>query len=84
MIALDPNNLDARVNLGVLLFFRGDYRAAIPQLRAAVAIQPDLWKQRALLGLAERQQHDEAGRGDLESAFPHLTEANSKWMSDRL
>ncbi|HEX3662987.1 MAG TPA: tetratricopeptide repeat protein [Acidobacteriaceae bacterium] len=74
VVALDPNNLDARVNLGVLLFFRGDYPAAIPQLRAAVAIHPDLWKQRALLGLAEKQVHDEASRADLESAFPHLTE----------
>jgi Tfp pilus assembly protein PilF len=74
VVALDPNNLDARVNLGVLLFFRGDYPAAIPQLRAAVAIQPDLWKQRALLGLAEKQVRDDASRADLEAAFPHLTE----------
>jgi Tfp pilus assembly protein PilF len=74
VVALDPDNLDARVNLGVLLFFRGDYRAAIPQLRAAVAIQPDLWKQQALLGLAEKQLREGAARADLESAFPHLTE----------
>jgi hypothetical protein len=26
MVALDPNNIDARGNLGVLLFFRGDLR----------------------------------------------------------
>ncbi|MGB7136026.1 MAG: tetratricopeptide repeat protein [Acidobacteriaceae bacterium] len=74
VVALDPSNLDARVNLGVLLFFRGDYAGAVPQLRAAVAIQPDLWKQRALLGLAEGQLHDTASRTDLEAAFPHLTE----------
>ncbi len=72
---LDPQNLDARTNLGVLLFFRGDYKAAVPQLRAALDIKPDLWKQRALLGLAEAQLQESAGsRADLEAAFPHLTE----------
>jgi tetratricopeptide (TPR) repeat protein len=73
---LDPQNVDARINLGVLLFFRGDYRGAAPQLRAALEIKPDLWKQRALLGLAEAQLQDkDASRADLEAAFPHLTEA---------
>jgi tetratricopeptide (TPR) repeat protein len=72
---LDPQNLDARTNLGVLLFFRGDYKGAVPQLRAALDIKPDLWKQRALLGLAEAQlQGNNASRADLEAAFPHLTE----------
>lgn len=74
VVSLDPNNLDARANLGVLLFFRADYSGAIPQLRAAVSIKPDLWKQRALLGLAEGQLHEESSRSDLEAAFPHLTE----------
>jgi tetratricopeptide (TPR) repeat protein len=73
---LDPQNLDARTNLGVLLFFRGDYKSAVPQLRAAIDIKPDLWKQRALLGLAEAQlQENDASRADLEAAFPYLTEA---------
>jgi tetratricopeptide (TPR) repeat protein len=72
---LDPQNLDARTNLGVLLFFRGDYKGAVPQLRAALDIKPDLWKQRALLGLAEAQlQEKDASRADLEAAFPYLTE----------
>ncbi|HEX4036519.1 MAG TPA: tetratricopeptide repeat protein [Acidobacteriaceae bacterium] len=74
VVALDPNDLDARVNLGVLLFFRGDYAGAVPQLRAAVAIKPDLWKQKALLGLAEGRLHDPGSQADLEAAFPHLTE----------
>jgi tetratricopeptide (TPR) repeat protein len=73
---LDPQNLDARTNLGVLLFFRGDYKSAVPQLRAAIDIKPDLWKQRALLGLAEAQlQENDASRADLEAAFPYLTKA---------
>jgi len=72
---LDPHDLDARTNLGVLLFFRGDYKAAVPQLRAALDMKADLWKQRALLGLAEAQLlENDASRADLEAAFPHLTE----------
>jgi tetratricopeptide (TPR) repeat protein len=75
VVALDPSNVDARANLGVLLFFRGDARGAIPQLRAALAIQPDLWRLRGLLGLAEGQLQDaQSSRADLEAAFPHLTD----------
>jgi tetratricopeptide (TPR) repeat protein len=75
VIELDPQNIDARTNLGVLLFFRGDYKGAVPQLRAALEIKPDLWKQRALLGLAEAQlQEKAASRSDLEAAFPHVTD----------
>jgi Tfp pilus assembly protein PilF len=75
VIASDPQNLDARTNLGVLLFFRRDFKGAVPQLRAACEIKPDLWKQRALLGLAEAQlQEKDASRSDLEAAFPHITD----------
>ena len=75
VVSLDPKNLDARANLGVLLFFQGEYEAALPQLRAAVEMKPDLWKIRSLLGIAERRTGDEAqGRIDLEAAYPHLEE----------
>jgi Tfp pilus assembly protein PilF len=73
LVALDPENIEAHGNLGVLLFFRGDYKDAVPQLNAAVKSQPDLWKLQALLGLAEgRLGESSASRTDLESAFPHL------------
>src|SRR5579863_2585858 len=76
VVALDPENADARGNLGVLLFFRGDYKDAVPQLRAAVKLQPDLWKLQALLGLGEASLGDSAAsQADLEAAFPHLKEA---------
>ena len=39
IVALDPNNVDAHGNLGVLLFFQGAYAEAIPQLRAALRSQ---------------------------------------------
>jgi tetratricopeptide (TPR) repeat protein len=75
IIALDPNNVDARGNLGVLLFFQGDYADAIPQLRAALKLQPGLWKIEALLGMSEKRTSDSQGAlGDLEKAFPNLQE----------
>ncbi len=73
IIALDPNNVDARGNLGVLLFFRGDYTNSIPQLREALKAKPALWKIQALLGIAEKRTGDlEAALRDLEKAFPKV------------
>jgi tetratricopeptide (TPR) repeat protein len=75
IVALEPNNVDARGNLGVLLFFQGAYTDAIPQLRAALKMQPALWKIQALLGMAEKRTGDvHAATGDLEKAFPRVKE----------
>jgi tetratricopeptide (TPR) repeat protein len=79
VLAIDPHNLDAQANLGVLLFFQGQYADAIPQLKAAVEMKADLWKIRSLLGMAERRTGDDKeGRGDLEAAYPHLDEEKLK------
>jgi tetratricopeptide (TPR) repeat protein len=75
IIALDPNNVDARGNLGVVLFFQGVYPDAIPQFRAALKVRPTLWKIRALLGIAEKRTRDlKAALDDLEKAFPNVQE----------
>ncbi|MGA7339735.1 MAG: tetratricopeptide repeat protein [Terracidiphilus sp.] len=75
VVALDPANVEAQGNLGVLLYFRGDYASAVPNLRAALKAQPDLWKIQALLGMAENLAGDrQASRDDLETAFPHLAD----------
>src|SRR5207244_11151896 len=79
IVRLDPNNVDARGNLGVLLFFQGDYPAAIPQLRAALRLRPTLWRMQALLGMAERRTgSSKSAIADLEKAFPTLQEENSQ------
>lgn len=79
VVALEPQNVDARGNLGVLLFFRGDYAGAVPELRVAVKQKPDLWKLQGLLGLAEAHTGEtQASRADLEAALPHLTEQKFK------
>jgi Tfp pilus assembly protein PilF len=75
MVALDPSNIDARGNLGVLLFFRGDFANAAEQLRAALQLQPTLWKVQALLGMCEKRIGQTANAQlDLEKAFSQLTE----------
>jgi tetratricopeptide (TPR) repeat protein len=75
LLKLDPNNIDARGNFGVLLFFQGDYKRATPELRAALKARPTLWKIQALLGMSEKRVGDIAGaRGDLETSFPKLEE----------
>ena len=75
IVAIDPNNVDARGNLGVVLFFQGAYTDAIPELRAALKLRPALWKIQALLGIAEKRTGDvSAGRDDLEKAFPNVAD----------
>ncbi len=79
LVALNPGDVDARSNLGVLLFFRGDYKGAIPQLRAALTLQPGLSKTQALLGLAEEQTFDLVdARKDLEASFPAIQDRKFK------
>ena len=73
LIALEPNNFDAQANLGVLLYFRGDLKAAVTPLRAAVQLNPNLPKIRALLGLTEAGLgQTDAARTDLSAALDGL------------
>lgn len=79
LVALSPDNVDARSNLGVLLFFRGDYKSAVPQFRAALTLQPGLSKTQALLGLAEEHTFDLVdARKDLEASFPAIQDGKFK------
>ena len=79
IIDLDPSNVDARGNLGTILFFQGAYGDAIPQLRAAVELRPTLSKTEALLGIAEKRTGDaNQARRDLEKAFPRIAEQTIK------
>ena len=75
IVALDPGNLDALGNLGVLEYFAGQYARAAQDLRAALKLQPSLAKLQALLGMSEKRI-GETGKAqtDLQQAFPQLTE----------
>lgn len=79
LVALDPKNLDAQANLGVLLFFQGDYGKAKPHLQAALSMQPDLTKIQALLGMAEKRSGETANaRTHLEASFAAVAEPKLK------
>jgi tetratricopeptide (TPR) repeat protein len=79
LVALNPKNLDAQANLGVLLFFQGDYTQALPHLRAALDMQPSLTKIQALLGMAEKRTGQTAAAStDLEASFAAVTEPKLK------
>jgi tetratricopeptide (TPR) repeat protein len=73
LLSLDPKNLNAQANLGVLLFFDGRYAEAIPHMRAAIELKPDLPRIQALLGMAEKRTGERTqARADLERAFANL------------
>jgi len=79
IVALEPKNVDALGNLGVLLFFQGQYADAISPLRAALKLQPALWKIEALLGMAEKRTGDYVNaRAHLAKAFPGIKEEKIK------
>jgi tetratricopeptide (TPR) repeat protein len=79
LVTLEPRNLDAQANLGVLLFFQSDYVKAEPHLRAALDLQPNLTKIQALLGMAEKRTGDSANaRTHLETSFAAVDEPKLK------
>jgi len=73
ILALDPNNVEARGDLGVVQYLAGNYAEASQNLRAALRLQPALWKAQAILGLCERAQgRFDSARTLLAKSFPHL------------
>ncbi len=78
-LQLDPTNVDARANLGVIAFMQRRYSDAAENFNEALKVQPDLWKVQALLGLSEaRLGHLSSAREWLEKSFPHLEEPKLK------
>jgi Tfp pilus assembly protein PilF len=77
ILAIDPHNLDAQANLGVLLYFQKDYTDAEPHLRSAIEQQPDLVKIRVLLGMCERRVGKiDLASTDLEAVVSQVKEPN--------
>ena len=77
IISLNPQDVNAHGDLGVLLFFQNNYPEAITEMRAALRLQPSLWRIEALLGIAEKRTGDPAAaETDLENSFPNLDDIN--------
>ncbi len=72
-LARDPNNVEARANLGVIAFVDGNCAEAAVHFRKALKLQPSLHRAEAMLGMCEKR----LGRAQsalmlLEKSFPHL------------
>lgn len=72
VLAVDPKNAEAFANLGVIAYFKRDYKSASQYLRNALAIDPSLAKTQALLGLSERRLGQRSAQALLEKSFPTL------------
>jgi tetratricopeptide (TPR) repeat protein len=72
VLVLDPKNAQAYANLGVIAFFRRDYRNASQNLRKALAIDPSLARTQAVLGICLRRMGDPSARALLEKSFLKL------------
>ncbi|MFZ0663845.1 MAG: tetratricopeptide repeat protein [Acidobacteriaceae bacterium] len=74
-LKLDPSNVEAHANLGVIAFFQRDCAAAEPQFRDALRAAPSLTKAKALLAVCERRLGQPSAQADMEDAFAKLHDA---------
>jgi tetratricopeptide (TPR) repeat protein len=73
VVTLDPSNLDARGNVGVMRYFQGDWAGAAEQFRKVLEMQPKTWKVQAYLGMCEEHLGRPAEAHQLlVEALPHL------------
>jgi tetratricopeptide (TPR) repeat protein len=73
MLRLDPANVDAHANLGMLKFVEAKYQEASNQFEAALSRAPSLWSAQAFLGLCEaRLGNPVRSQQLLEASVPHL------------
>jgi tetratricopeptide (TPR) repeat protein len=78
-LRLDPKNVDARANLGVIAFMQHRYPEAAEDFRQVLKLEPALWKVQMLLGMCEKRLgHLTSARTSLEESFPHLQEPKLK------
>jgi tetratricopeptide (TPR) repeat protein len=73
-LKLDPLNVEANANLGVMAFFHVDCPNAEPSFRNALKAAPTLTKVRALLAVCEKKLGEPGAQADLADAFDRLTE----------
>jgi tetratricopeptide (TPR) repeat protein len=73
ILKIDPANVEARANLGVVAMVRGDWAEAAAELQKALKLQPSHWKVQALLGICDLHlgRLPEATKL-LSSSFPRL------------
>ena len=79
VLKLDPRNVEARANLGVVAMSTGDWNKAAEELDAALKLQPSQSRVQALLGFCEiRLGRPAEARKLLSAAFPKLDDPKLK------
>ncbi|HVT91497.1 MAG TPA: tetratricopeptide repeat protein [Bryobacteraceae bacterium] len=75
MLKIDPANVDAHANLGMIEFVQGEYREAAGHFETAISGSPSLAAARAFLGMCHlRLGQTEQGRKSIEEALPQVTD----------
>ena len=72
VLALDAQNTEALVNLGVIAMSQGDFQGASRRLGKAVEVRPSLTKALALLGICEKRLGHRSAQHLLETSFAKL------------
>jgi tetratricopeptide (TPR) repeat protein len=73
ILRIDPGNVEARANLGMLAMLRGDWAGAEEKFREALKLRPSDWRTQALIGLCELHLgHVAEATNLLSESFPHL------------
>ena len=73
ILKIDPANVDARADLGIVAMVRGNWTEAAQELQTALKLRPSHQRVQALLGLCEvHLGKREDARKLLSSSFPHL------------
>jgi tetratricopeptide (TPR) repeat protein len=75
VLEIEPKNVEAQANLGVIAFFGGDCQAASRYFNSALAAQPALPKAEALLGICEKRTGLPSAAARLEKSFAALTDS---------
>jgi tetratricopeptide (TPR) repeat protein len=71
-LSLDPGNVEANLELGVIAFESGDCGNAEPSLKSALAGNSALTEARAFLAICERRIDQETAQVDMERSFSEL------------
>jgi tetratricopeptide (TPR) repeat protein len=74
-LKLDPANVEAHANLGVMAFFHGDCTTAEQEFKSALRTAPGLIRAQALMAVCERRLGQPKAQADMENAFAKLDDA---------
>jgi tetratricopeptide (TPR) repeat protein len=75
LIHLEPNDINARASLGMVLFTQRHYDEAAKNFGVVLVRSPSLWNAKAFLGMCQiRLGRADEGRSDIEDALPKLTD----------